>query len=86
MTWWVLLTRALDFPALSAECGIPKLPAVVLCSAALSFFARSGILVSILASTPEGPTIVAGGTSLLSGIDAAVAEGGNARNGFWRFC
>lgn len=56
-----LLTSALMiFPALSAMCMLRSFRSVVICSAVLSVVsALTGIVVSILASTPVGSTIVA---------------------------
>ena len=56
-----LLTSALIiFPALSAMRLLRSFRGVVLCSAALAIFcATGGILLSLLCSTPVGPTIVA---------------------------
>lgn len=76
-----LLTSALIvFPALSAMRVFRSFRRVVLCSAALSVFcALLGILVSILASTPVGSTIVAADIAAFLGFYAAGRlKGGNA--------
>lgn len=55
----LLISALVIFPALSAMRIFKNFKAVTLCSAAFSVFcAASGIIVSILASTPVGSTIV----------------------------
>lgn len=56
----LLISALVIFPALSAMRVFKSFRAVVICSAGLSVFcSASGIIISILASTPVGSTIVA---------------------------
>ncbi|MBP5242276.1 MAG: metal ABC transporter permease [Clostridia bacterium] len=56
----LLISALIIFPALSAMRVFKNFKAVTVCSALLSVFcAVSGILISIIAGTPVGPTIVA---------------------------
>ena len=56
----LLISALIIFPALSAMRVAKTFRAVVITSAAISVFcAVSGIIISILASTPVGPTVVA---------------------------
>lgn len=56
----LLISALVIFPALSAMCIFKSFKSVTICSAVLSVVcALAGILISILASTPVGSTIVA---------------------------
>lgn len=56
----LLISALIIFPALSAMRVFKSFQAVIVCSGAISVFcAGTGILISILASTPVGATIVA---------------------------
>lgn len=56
----LLISALVIFPALSAMCVLRSFKSVIICSAAVSVVCSvSGLLISILAGTPVGSTIVA---------------------------